>query len=485
MKISTIGLGILASALLAGTASAVETDYSVGTKALPLQQEGATARSMAMGSAVVAVHENSASLFWNPAGLSQMQCSEVGFHHNSGLGDITQEMAVVGIPLGGVAPDAPGGKYGGLAASVGYVSYGSFSGRDTFGNPTGNYNSHNLSGSVGWGREIIPGLSGGLALKANQSTFGHQSYDSYTADFGFMYTPISALDLGLVYSNLNLGNKIGGNDPTAGWRLGAGWHVDRHWLLAASSELQDNAMTRLQFGTEYLIGNTTRDSSVLALRAGYVLNYPDPQLAGLTGLTLGLGYTITHAITVDYAFIPAGDLGSSHRVSLTFRFKCPGKCGSRKCAEEPRAEASQSAAPVVTPALVAAAAAASVPPPVVLKSIVLEDSHFDFDKATLKPEGMAALKENIELLKENPKTKVRVAGYTSMSGTPEYNQRLSERRAAAVEAFLIKEGGIAPGRISTIGYGETKPLAYERKPSDINSNAAKANMRVLFEISVK
>lgn len=482
MKISAIGIGFLTAAVFCAPAWAGETDYSVGTKALPMQQSGATARSMAMGSAVVAVQENSASLLWNPAGLSQMRCTEVGFHHNSGLGDITQEIAVVGIPLGEVSEEgAKGGSLGGFAASVGYVSYGSFSGRDTLGNPTGNYNSNNLSGSVGWGMEFLPGLSGGLAVKANQSTLGHQSYDSYTSDFGFLYTVVPALDLGLVYSNLNLGNKVGGNDPAAGWRLGAGWHATRHWLLAASSELQDNAMTRLQFGTEYLIGETKRDSSILALRAGYDLNYPDPQLTGLTGLTLGLGYTMTHAITLDYAFVPAGELGSSHRVSLTFRFHCPDKCRGGRCGEKP----SEAAAPVVTPALIEAAAVAAVPPPVVLKSILLEDSHFDYDKSTLKPEGMAALRENVELLKDNPQTRVRVAGYTSMSGTPEYNQRLSERRAAAVEAFLIKVGGISPSRISTIGYGETRPHSFESKPSNVNSPAAKANMRVLFEISVK
>ena len=123
--------------------------------------------------------------------------------------------------------------------------------------------------------------------------------------------------------------------------------------------------------------------------------------------------------------------------------------------------------------------------PIVLKSILLEDSHFDFDKSTLRPEGMAALRENIQLLKDNPQTQVRVAGYTSMMGTAEYNQKLSERRAASVENFLIKDGGIAPGRITTIGYGATNPATYEPKPSNANSDAAKSNMRVLFELTVK
>lgn len=121
------------------------------------------------------------------------------------------------------------------------------------------------------------------------------------------------------------------------------------------------------------------------------------------------------------------------------------------------------------------------------KVIVLsfEDINFDFDKSTLKPEAKTILKRNIQLLKENPKTQVRIAGYTSASGTDEYNQKLSERRANSIKTFLINEGLITPDRLSIIGYGETKPEMDESTPSDINSKAAKANMRALFEIIVK
>ena len=121
------------------------------------------------------------------------------------------------------------------------------------------------------------------------------------------------------------------------------------------------------------------------------------------------------------------------------------------------------------------------------KVIVLafEDIHFDFDKSTLTKEAQAILKRNIQILKENPKAKVRIAGYTSASGTEEYNQKLSERRAKAVKVYLIKENVATPDRLSEIGYGETNPAAYEAAPKDLYSKAAKANMRVLFEIIVK
>ena len=117
--------------------------------------------------------------------------------------------------------------------------------------------------------------------------------------------------------------------------------------------------------------------------------------------------------------------------------------------------------------------------------LALEDMHFEFDKAILTKEAQVILKRNIQILKANPKAKVRIAGYTSASGTESYNQRLSERRANAVKEYLTKEGVIAPDRLSIIGYGETRPAMYEAAPKDLYSAAAKANMRVLFEIIVE
>jgi OOP family OmpA-OmpF porin len=117
--------------------------------------------------------------------------------------------------------------------------------------------------------------------------------------------------------------------------------------------------------------------------------------------------------------------------------------------------------------------------------LAFEDVHFDFDQSTLKPEAQTILKRNIQLLKDNPKAQIRIAGYTSASGTEAYNQKLSERRANAVKAYLVNEGIIASDRLSIIGYGKTHPAVYEAAPKELYSEAAKANMRVLFEIIVQ
>jgi outer membrane protein OmpA-like peptidoglycan-associated protein len=118
------------------------------------------------------------------------------------------------------------------------------------------------------------------------------------------------------------------------------------------------------------------------------------------------------------------------------------------------------------------------------KVVVFGDTHFEYDKAALSESAKTMLDKDVQGLKENPLMKVRMAGYTSAEGTEEDNQQLSERRANTVRDYLI-EKGIAPERITVIGYGRTRPAVYEVTPGDINSKEAHANMRVLFEVVVK
>ncbi|MCS6894770.1 MAG: OmpA family protein [Bacteroidia bacterium] len=89
--------------------------------------------------------------------------------------------------------------------------------------------------------------------------------------------------------------------------------------------------------------------------------------------------------------------------------------------------------------------------------IILRNVFFDFDKATLRPESKAELERVYQILVDNPKIRIRVAGHTDSMGSDEYNQKLSENRAKAVYEYLIKRG-ISPERVAYIGYGESKPI---------------------------
>jgi outer membrane protein OmpA-like peptidoglycan-associated protein len=121
-------------------------------------------------------------------------------------------------------------------------------------------------------------------------------------------------------------------------------------------------------------------------------------------------------------------------------------------------------------------------PKVVGVLATLENSHFDFNSVDINENGKTILNHNITALKDNPGMKIRIAGYTSASGTEEYNQKLSERRADAVKDYLVKTGGIDGNRLTTIGYGKSHPARYEAVPSDKYSDAALANMRVVIEV---
>src|SRR4030043_50678 len=78
--------------------------------------------------------------------------------------------------------------------------------------------------------------------------------------------------------------------------------------------------------------------------------------------------------------------------------------------------------------------------------------NFDFDMSVIREEDKAKLKEVIDYAKNNPKIKIVIEGHTDYTGTEDYNQMLSDRRAMAVKEYLVKEGGISKARISSVGY---------------------------------
>jgi OOP family OmpA-OmpF porin len=92
------------------------------------------------------------------------------------------------------------------------------------------------------------------------------------------------------------------------------------------------------------------------------------------------------------------------------------------------------------------------------RTIILDDVLFDFDKSNIKPEGAAILDRLVAFMNENKDKKVNLAGHTDNIGTEAYNQALSERRANSARDFLVKRG-VDTSRVSSQGFGESKPIA--------------------------
>lgn len=93
----------------------------------------------------------------------------------------------------------------------------------------------------------------------------------------------------------------------------------------------------------------------------------------------------------------------------------------------------------------------------VAKKIKLE-VNFANDSAVVKPEYNSEIQRVADFMKQYPETKVVIEGHTDSSGPADYNQKLSERRAAAVAKALVNRSGVDAARVASIGYGESKPV---------------------------
>lgn len=534
-NVNRLGVGVIALALLN---QAVWAAGSAGGRlAMPENHENNTARVMSMGSAVVGLPLGSASLLWNPAGLGFLNRMELGAHHSSGLGDSIHEMGVVGMPWGFL---------GGVAVGLNYVNNGTFEGRDEFGVQTAGYSVTNFGLSAGWGKKVLSNLSVGISARWNSQYLSSISYAAFAADLGLLWTPVDQLTVGAVLANV--GTQVAGKFLDSGLRVGASYFVNPDFVMAVSTELKPvGGLDGLRVGAEYWV------FPMMAVRGGYVVNFIDYQLDGVTGVTGGLGFKLSEFL-LDYAVVPTGELGTSHRFGVTYQMRVEDKpepavskqiliaappmitglnpdrgfesgqtsvmilgsgltgvtsvlfgedhavsfvihSDTRMTVKSPAHQAgwadvvvtSVAGSSPIVPADRFTFVAEPVPvlPPVVIlaKLIVLDDTFFDAEQSNTNKAGEELLKDHIRVLKENPELSICISGYTSASGSEEYNQKLSERRANSVREVLIK-GGIDADRLTVVGYGETRPAILEPIPPRVRDLASKSNMRVLFEVGV-
>jgi len=114
------------------------------------------------------------------------------------------------------------------------------------------------------------------------------------------------------------------------------------------------------------------------------------------------------------------------------------------------------------------------------------DVMFDFDKYTLRPEATATLQKVGRVVANYGDAPLLIDGHTDNKGTHPYNMNLSQKRADAVKKWLVDNAAIKPARITTTGWGETKPVAPNRKPDGSDDpNGRQKNRRVDLTLRTK
>ena len=124
-----------------------------------------------------------------------------------------------------------------------------------------------------------------------------------------------------------------------------------------------------------------------------------------------------------------------------------------------------------------------VPPPVVVEpkcdKLVINSVQFDFDKSVIKPEFYPILDEAAAELQKPAcaKKNVTIEGNTCNMGSDKYNQKLSEKRAAAAKQYLVGKG-LSADRFTAVGKGEANPIADNK-----TKKGRQMNRRVEFKIA--
>lgn len=273
---------------------------------IPLDTSIASARSAALASSLAAVPDDGTALLGNPAGLGTLPKGELSLHYQAWIANTDLNTLLFALPLGSL---------GGFGLVLNYMDYGSFEGRDANGTPTADFSANRMSFQGGWGKRWNGWFSSGLEVHYSQQSLSGQGYGAFLLDGGLLLKPSPEWSFGLAFNDL--GTELSqGNSPLV-FRLGASFHKtlskDLSFLAAGGGSWEPEGTNSLQGGLETVFAGQ------YALRAGYQWNSVDNQWEGLSGLTLGAGYSLGD-FSLDYAFLPYGDLGTSNRISLSYRF---------------------------------------------------------------------------------------------------------------------------------------------------------------------
>ena len=291
---------------------------SKGTTTASFLKIAIGARNIAMGE-TGATSEDVNSIYWNPAGLSSINNIETSLMHAVWLETINYEHLACGIPT----------KYGNLGCALNYLFMGEMDKYDNTGTKQQEkMTASDLALTLLYSRKVLikenlPFLNVGLNMKYLHSKLEDESASGFATDIGFQTELKSPkIKFGLVFQNIGTGMKfIKETSPLPqNIKFGIGYllQIVRGYAplnLVLDINFPNDNDLRINSGIEYKIDCGKK--IIISPRFGYG-SYKEG-LEDIAGITAGVGFTFREYF-IDYAFVPYGQLGDTHRISLSIKF---------------------------------------------------------------------------------------------------------------------------------------------------------------------
>lgn len=261
------------------------------------------ARAAAMGDAHTALARGAAALHYNPAGLGFTSRPEAGFMHNQYFQGMTQDHLAFSSGRG-------------WGAFLNHLDYGPVQRTTTLDKDAtlGQVGGSDLAFGAGYGLSPVEPFALGATMKFMRGAMDYVDTKVLAFDFGGLYLPPwPGLSIGLSAHNLRAETRFENDKkklPTH-YRAGASFTLDRgrfHGTFTADFIHRPTRNYVVGLGAEFIV------AGVMPLRFGYTNRSGSGE-----GITSGLGW-MRENWRIDYAIVPFGDLGLSHRVSLTARW---------------------------------------------------------------------------------------------------------------------------------------------------------------------
>ncbi|MBQ3834161.1 MAG: PorV/PorQ family protein [Elusimicrobia bacterium] len=301
-----ISIFFILSFVSAGSYAAFSKN-DVGTTSAQFLKLGIGARSAAMGNAVASVYNAVDSIYWNPSNLGYIDRKELSFSHTIWFEDISYQWLAFALPTE---------KLGVFGAAVQYVSYGSINRVDNTNVQYGSFSPLDMAVYLSYANKYKK-LLYGANLKYIYSKI-ENSATAIAADFGVNYDFNDyRTSIGAALTNIGTKMKFNNDEeylPTL-FKTGISHFITYDWLVSFDLNFPRDNEIYFNLGTEYCV--ELAEKIELALRAGYDGRNKD--VPGFSCINLGFGLQYLDYV-FDYAFIPYGDIGMTHRFSFSIKF---------------------------------------------------------------------------------------------------------------------------------------------------------------------